>query len=681
MVYIEDLERKMAVACKAVQEFEKDYRVAVQRCYNVGRIDLGYVVGEKVWLAMDLLLKKVHDAKQQLEYTWTGLWLIKETVGPAVVHIMCNMEKMGKSVLTRYVGHSIAGFTCGAANVIGRQHVEGLLDVLDVPLAERPECSQWMRDTAILIDVVGNNAPPHWNMFAFSVPSTPLVAPAAGPAVVPETPLHKSERHGGGEPPRKSPRLASKALEASKATKAPKGHEGHEGPEAPEAAVAASSTASPAGQERRPYNGRAPPTPLDPGDSGFKMFFSVDFIERKKSPNAVDQITNATLTSTLYSILLEHAAANKQHPKWLPLVVLRCNCGLNRSVGMALMLDQLLTNSCDVDKIVAAINELCAMAPGVSKDMFGDIATYLMHTKMGKSVLTCYVGHSIAGFTCRAANVIGRQHVESLLDVLDVPLAERPECSQWMRDTAILIDVVGNNAPPHWNMFAFSVPSTPLVAPAAGPAVVPETPLHKSERHGGGEPPRKSPRLASKALEASKATKAPKGHEGHEGPEAPEAAVAASSTASPAGQERRPYNGRAPPTPLDPGDSGFKMFFSVDFIERKKSPNAVDQITNATLTSTLYSILLEHAAANKQHPKWLPLVVLRCNCGLNRSVGMALMLDQLLTNSCDVDKIVAAINELCAMAPGVSKDMFGDIATYLMHTVERVNGKKLEAGT
>eukprot|EP00727_Mastigamoeba_balamuthi_P000032 m51a1_g10025 hypothetical protein (214) ;mRNA; r:102104-104393 len=85
--YVEDLERKTAAARKAAQEFEKDYRAAVQRRYNAGRIDPGYVVGEKVWLATDLLLKKVHDAKRRLEYTWTGPWLVKETVGPAVVRI------------------------------------------------------------------------------------------------------------------------------------------------------------------------------------------------------------------------------------------------------------------------------------------------------------------------------------------------------------------------------------------------------------------------------------------------------------------------------------------------------------------------------------------------------------------------------------------------------------------
>eukprot|EP00727_Mastigamoeba_balamuthi_P003983 m51a1_g13582 hypothetical protein (165) ;mRNA; r:512-2105 len=37
--YIEDLKHKTAAAHKAAQEFKKDYRAAVQRRYNMGRID------------------------------------------------------------------------------------------------------------------------------------------------------------------------------------------------------------------------------------------------------------------------------------------------------------------------------------------------------------------------------------------------------------------------------------------------------------------------------------------------------------------------------------------------------------------------------------------------------------------------------------------------------------------
>eukprot|EP00727_Mastigamoeba_balamuthi_P005454 m51a1_g1528 hypothetical protein (100) ;mRNA; f:495520-498011 len=47
--YVEDLKHKMAAAHKAAQEFKKDYHAAVQRCYNVGRIDPGYVVAHHLY--------------------------------------------------------------------------------------------------------------------------------------------------------------------------------------------------------------------------------------------------------------------------------------------------------------------------------------------------------------------------------------------------------------------------------------------------------------------------------------------------------------------------------------------------------------------------------------------------------------------------------------------------------
>eukprot|EP00727_Mastigamoeba_balamuthi_P005656 m51a1_g171 putative gag polymerase env (353) ;mRNA; r:570223-572274 len=95
--YVENIKCKMAAACKAAQEFEKDYHAVVQRHYNAGRIDPGYVVGEKVCLAMDLLLKK-------------------ETVGPVVVCLTHGVEG-DKEVKTVHVKRLKRGDVAASVSV------------------------------------------------------------------------------------------------------------------------------------------------------------------------------------------------------------------------------------------------------------------------------------------------------------------------------------------------------------------------------------------------------------------------------------------------------------------------------------------------------------------------------------------------------------------------------------